>query len=218
MHCSLQVSPFTGQFSPSALSPQRFPSPSFQRDEIHYMLVYFIWFFSTGVIGGYLHEARVMRYMTPKISQHDIEGYSALYSNLPVSTKASGFRFAHIAPDLPRTVLETWRNSTGWKVLEGLCGPSSFSSVNGQARLAQRDNSMRQFWESANDGASAHDDKTRVIVVFGEDNLLLKSYKDILVVPFILDSVLTGPRLAFGFRMLDITQRKSYKIKYRVNS
>ncbi|OKL58047.1 hypothetical protein UA08_06810 [Talaromyces atroroseus] len=143
-------------------------------------LLYIIWFLSTGIMGGYLPEAGVMRYMSPHLSQEEIDGYSAPYSGLPVSTKASVFRFGHMVPGLPRFILLHARHTQLWKLLEGLCGPVHFSSVNAQARLAERDNSVRPFWATGDNGGAVEKDPTRVLVVFGDDDPLLKSYKDIL--------------------------------------
>lgn len=146
---------------------------------MHYLLLYIIWFLSTGIMGGYLPEAGVMRYMCPNLPQTEIEGYSAPYNGLPVSTKASVFRFGHMVPGFPRILLLRARYTRIWKMVEGLCGPVHFSSLNAQARLAERDIELRQFWMRGTD--TAGNDAQRAVVVFGEDEPLLKSYKDIIV-------------------------------------
>jgi hypothetical protein len=129
-------------------------------------------------MGGYLPEAGVMRYMSPHLSQTDIEGYSAPYTGLNIASKASVFRFGHMVPGLPRFVLLYARHTGLWKLAEGLCEPEHFSSLNAQARFAERDDGLRQLWTTGH--SSAYDAK-RVMVVFGEDDPLLKSYKNILV-------------------------------------
>lgn len=49
-----------------------------------------------------------------------------------------------------------------WTLIEGVCGPVNFSSLNAQARLAERDVGLRQFWTT---GENPADDAKRVMVV-----------------------------------------------------
>ncbi|OJZ84827.1 hypothetical protein ASPFODRAFT_83039 [Aspergillus luchuensis CBS 106.47] len=119
---------------------------------LHYSLLYAIWYLSTGLLGGYMPESGVMRFMSPHLSQPEIDGYSAPYRSLPVATKANVLRFGHIVPVTPRFALHGLRQTRMWKLLEGLCGPPCLGKGNPD-----------------------------VAVVFGEQDPLLKLYKDILV-------------------------------------
>ncbi|RAK84173.1 haloalkane dehalogenase family protein [Aspergillus costaricaensis CBS 115574] len=143
---------------------------------LHYSLLYAIWFLSTGLLGGYMPEWGVMRFMSPHLSQFEIDGYSAPYRSLPVATKASVFRFGHIVPVTPRFALHGLRQTRIWKLLEGLCGPRHFDNLSQQARLAKRGEEVRQSWR-----ACLGKGNPDVSVVFGEQDPLLKLYKDILV-------------------------------------
>lgn len=80
-----------------------------------------------------------MRYMPPPLPQKDIEGYSAPYNELHVSTKARVIRFGHMVPGFSRFVLLRSRHMRLWKLIEGVCRAVHFSSLNAQARLAERD-------------------------------------------------------------------------------
>lgn len=144
--------------------------------DLHYSLLYAIWFLSTGLLGGYMPEWGVMRFMSPHLSQFEIDGYSAPYRSLSVATKASVFRFGHIVPVTPRFALHGLRQTRIWKLLEGLCGPRHFDNLSQQARLAKRGEEVRQSWR-----ACLGKGNPDVSVVFGEQDPLLKLYKDILV-------------------------------------
>ncbi|GKZ61059.1 hypothetical protein AnigIFM49718_007764 [Aspergillus niger] len=143
---------------------------------LHYGLLYAIWFLSTGLLGGYVPESGVMRFMSPHLPQPEVDGYSAPYQSLPVATKASVFRFGHIVPVTPRFALHGLRQTRLWKLLEGLCGPRHFDNLSQQARLAKRGEEVRQSWR-----AGLEKGNPDVAVVFGEQDPLLKLYKDILV-------------------------------------
>jgi pimeloyl-ACP methyl ester carboxylesterase len=138
--------------------------------------MYAIWFLSTGILDGYLPEVGVMRYMSPHISQQDVEGYSAPYKHWPVNAKSSVYRFGHIVPGTPRIVLRGFMNTWQWKLCEGLFGPNNFDNLWAQARLSVRDDEVRRFWKKW-EGTKPF----KVAVVFGDRDPLLKGYKNLLV-------------------------------------
>ncbi len=143
---------------------------------LFYYLLYLIWFFSTGVFGGYLPESMVMRYMCPEATRDIIAGYCAPYT-AGIHSKVSVGRFAHIVPGIPDVLLKL-REGTAWRIAEGLLGPENFTNVNAQAFLAQRNVEVRQWWAS---GGSQHENVTpRVSVAFGRDDPLLKDFKNLL--------------------------------------
>jgi pimeloyl-ACP methyl ester carboxylesterase len=125
---------------------------------------------------GYTPESAAIRFITPTIAQSDVEAYSAPYKGLPRSTKSSIERFSHIVPSLPRVILHRARNLRVWKLFEGLAGPSHFDTLNTQARLSAQDELVRRFWSSKE---QAHG--FQVAVVFGDDDPLIRDYKNVLV-------------------------------------
>ncbi|RHZ59250.1 haloalkane dehalogenase family protein [Aspergillus thermomutatus] len=153
-----------------------FLPPRLSDISLHYILLYAIWFMTTGILGGCTPESAVMRFMSPGISQQDVTGYAAPYRNLPVKAKSSVYRFAHMVPATPRAVLTSLRYTWLWKLVEGLAGPSNFDNLTAQARLRGRDDEIRSFWKSSE--RARH---LQVAVVFGKNDPLLKDYKDVLV-------------------------------------
>ncbi|KAJ9245680.1 hypothetical protein DTO271D3_4144 [Paecilomyces variotii] len=174
----LRANACRGLFLLNAFLP---PRPSDM--SLHYGLLYAIWFMSTGIMDGYLPESGVMRFMSPHLPQKEIEGYEAPYRDFPLNSKAGVFRFAHIAPGMPEFVLRSLRETWLWKLGEGLCGPIHFSSLNAQTSLSARGDEVRQFWRNGDMKArrsAGSEAPFRVVVVFGEDDPLLKDYKHIL--------------------------------------
>lgn len=143
---------------------------------LYYGLMYAIWFLSTGILGSYIPESGIMRYMCPQMSRRDIEGYGAPYKDWPLKSKSSLYRFGHIVPGTPRVVLRSLRNTWPWELCEGLCGPEKFDNLSQQARLSSRDDEVRRFWKNWNSP-----EPFKVAVVFGDRDPLLKGYKDLLV-------------------------------------
>ncbi len=149
---------------------------------IYYYLLYIIWFLSTGIFDGYLPDSVVMRFMAPSITQKIASGYSAPFSTGPIA-KASVGRFAHIVPGLPDFVLYL-RNYWLWLLLEGLVGSERFTNINAQARLAERNVAVRRWWGASSSGCGDEDGGKRqlpkVAIVFGEDDPLLREFRDVL--------------------------------------
>ncbi|EAW13696.1 haloalkane dehalogenase family protein [Aspergillus clavatus NRRL 1] len=150
------------------------PRPS--ETSLHNSLPYAIWAMTTEILGGCTPESAVMRFLSPNISQKDLEGYTAPYQQLPGSAKSSIYRFSHMAPVVPRIILNCMRQTWLWKLAEGLAGPSHFDNLNAQARLAVRDGEIRSFWKS-----SAKAQQLDLAVVFGDMDPFLKDSKDVLV-------------------------------------
>lgn len=73
-----------------------FPPPSPHDISLHYYLLYWIWFFSTGILGPLLSDSLVLRFMAPNITATVAERYSTPYLQNPTKAKASINRFAHI--------------------------------------------------------------------------------------------------------------------------
>ncbi|KAL4805417.1 Alpha/Beta hydrolase protein [Aspergillus unguis] len=151
-----------------------FPS-RFSDTSLHYRLLNRIWFCSTGLLGGFLPEGMIHRYLSPHLSAEEIKNYTAPYSGLPRASKASVLKFSHTAPSLPRVLLFKIRQTTPWKVLEGLLGPQHFDTLNTQARLSAQGDQVRRYWGSQREG-----DDTKVAVVFGDKDPLVKDYKTVL--------------------------------------
>lgn len=76
-------------------------------------------------------------------------------------------------PGLPDCVLKL-RSAVVWRAVEGLLGPERFTNINAQARLAELNVSVRSWWASGSTGAP------KVAVAFGEDDPLLRDFKDVL--------------------------------------
>lgn len=136
--------------------------------------LYVVWFLMTGVLGKYVPEWAVMRFMYPLITADVVRGYAAPFVVEGLKVKASVGRFAHIVPGFPDWFLFGVRESPPWRLLEGLCGPPRFTNMNAQAALAGRNRSVRRFW------GGCSKEGWRVSVVFGNDDPLLRDFKDVL--------------------------------------
>lgn len=171
-----------------------FLPPRPQDISLHYYLLYWIWFFSTGVFGPLLPESLVLRFMAPNITKTVAEGYSIPYRQCPTKTKASTNRFAHIVPGIPDSILDQ-RSRFLWRMVEGLIGPEHLTNINAQASLARRDVEVRRWWsgeeiekenaEKRGPGGAGTDRASsapgQVMVVFGQDDPLLPEFRQILV-------------------------------------
>ncbi|GAD98724.1 haloalkane dehalogenase family protein [Paecilomyces variotii No. 5] len=144
---------------------------------VHCYLLYVIWYLVTGIFDGYIPEPLIMRFMVPRSTNLDLEGYRAPYK-LDARTKQSVTRFAHMVPGLPRQILRDIRHRYLWRMLEGLCGPVNFSDINAQALLSVRDDSVRDFWANVEQSDWKN---LKVMVAFGQDDTLLRDYKRVLV-------------------------------------
>ncbi|KAL2815206.1 Alpha/Beta hydrolase protein [Aspergillus cavernicola] len=156
--------------------------PRLSDASLHYRLLNRAWYCTTGLLGGYLPESAVMRFISPQLSPADVNAYSSPYTGLPRSSKSSIKRFSHIAPSLPRSILFHLRQTWPWKLLEGLCGPSHFNTVTTQARLSAQDDQVRRFW-GARDSENKHSPSqgVEIVVVFGDKDPLVRDYKHVLV-------------------------------------
>jgi pimeloyl-ACP methyl ester carboxylesterase len=129
-------------------------------------------------------ESMVMRYMCPEATSKVISGYSAPYS-AGKRSKASIGRFSHIVPGLPDVLLGL-RRAVWWRAAEGLLGPKNFTNINQQARLAELNISVRNWWSS--EDIDSKNSRPRVSIAFGEDDPLLKDFKGVLEKTFGLDA------------------------------
>ena len=96
---------------------------------LHYYLLYWIWFYSTGIFGPLLPESLVLRFMASNVTKTIAEGYSVPYQQSTTKTKASINRFAHLVPGIPDWIL-TQRSGFLWRMMEGLSGPEHFTNIN----------------------------------------------------------------------------------------
>ncbi|KAJ5999354.1 hypothetical protein N7451_007164 [Penicillium sp. IBT 35674x] len=160
----------TGLFLLDAFLPPRVSEMS-----LHCGLLYVIWFLVGGILGPYIPEPAVMYFMCPYIALSDAEAYAAPYRGAPISAKSSVFRFGHIVPGTPRTVLQSVRYTKVWKAIEGLCGPENFDILDAQSRLAFLDDKTREFW-----GRDENQRHLKMVVAFGSRDPLLIDYKDII--------------------------------------
>ncbi|KAL3461658.1 Alpha/Beta hydrolase protein [Aspergillus heterothallicus] len=172
--CTLPRLPITACESVFLLNT--FFPPRFSDASLHYRLLNRAWYCTTGLLKGFLPESAVLRFITPNISQTDIDAYTAPYKGLPRSTKSSIQRFSHIAPSLPKVILHRARDLWAWKLIEGLCGPKHFDTLNTQARLSAQDELVRDFWASKEQAKGL-----KVTVAFGENDPLIRDYKNVLV-------------------------------------
>ena len=143
---------------------------------MHCALLYAIWFLTGGILGRYIPELAVMYIMSPRLSLSDAEGYGAPYRGMPIAAKSSVYRFGHIVPGAPRTLLQNFRNTRFWNVFEGLCGPENFDNLNAQSRLAEMDDKVRDFWTRTEAKR-----RIKTVVAFGDKDPLLIDYKGILL-------------------------------------
>lgn len=149
--------------------------PRHSDSSIHYRLLNRIWYCTTGLLNGYLPESLVHRFLAPHLSKAEISCYSAPYEGLPRSAKSSIQRFSHSIPTLPRFVLFQVRQTTLWKIIEGLLGAAHFDSLNTQARLSAHDDQVRRYW-----GCQPEENACDVAVVFGDKDPLVRDYKAVL--------------------------------------
>ena len=166
---------------------------------LHYYLLYWIWFFSTGIARSLLPDSLVLRFMAPNITAAVAEGYSVPYEQSLTKTKASINRFAHIVPGTPDWVLGL-RGTRLWRVAEGLIGPKHLTNLNAQAALARRNVTVRKWWSKEKTERSAGSEKElllldvadmdrrdfavppeHVMILFGRDDPLLPEFRQILV-------------------------------------
>lgn len=164
---------------------------------LHCGLLYVIWFLTGGILGPYIPEPAVMYFMCPHIALSDAEAYAAPYRGMPIPAKSSVFRFGHIVPGTPRTVLQSVRYKKFWRVLEGFCGPKNFDILDAQSRLAVIDDKAREFW-----GRGENKSYLKMVIAFGSKDPLLIDYKDILLetinARFMVDWAVNGIWLAGG--------------------
>ncbi|KAI1622205.1 haloalkane dehalogenase family protein [Exophiala viscosa] len=145
----------------------------------HYYLLYWIWFFSTGILGPLLPDSFVLRFMAPNISMKTASAYSAPYAQSMFKTKASISRFSHIVPGLPDWVYDL-RSTYSWRVVEGWLGPEHFTNLNAQASLAERNRHVRGWWLGEFDDKSTRNAPEKVMILFGREDPLLPEFKMVL--------------------------------------
>ncbi|KAL2816983.1 Alpha/Beta hydrolase protein [Aspergillus granulosus] len=172
--CTLPCLPTTACESVFLLNT--FFPPRLGDTSLHYRLLHRAWYCTTSLLTGYLPESAVLRFLISHISQKDVDAYASPFRDLPRSTKCSIERFSHMTPSLPRVILHRARNLWTWKVLEGLCGPQHFNTLNTQARLLAQDELVRKFW-----GSKDQANGFKVAVVFGDNDPLIRDYKNVLV-------------------------------------
>ncbi|KIY02770.1 uncharacterized protein Z520_01235 [Fonsecaea multimorphosa CBS 102226] len=138
---------------------------------LHSYLLYVLWFLSTGILGPLLPESMVMRFMAPNITSTIARAYSWPYDSTPMSAKASINRFSHIVPGLPDFILNL-RSTYLWRLIEGLLGPERFTNITAQARLADRDRAVRDWWFGARSSSHSHAEVISREDVSSESDLL----------------------------------------------
>ncbi|KAK5038129.1 hypothetical protein LTS07_001598 [Exophiala sideris] len=146
---------------------------------MHYYLLYWIWFFSTGILGPLLPDSFVLRFMAPNISVKTARAYSAPYSQSMFKTKASIGRFSHIVPALPDWIYDI-RSTDSWRVIEGWLGPEHFTNLNAQASLAERNRHVRGWWAGEFDDKNSRNAPEKVMILFGREDPLLPEFKPVL--------------------------------------
>ena len=145
----------------------------------HYYLLYWIWFFSTGICGPLLPDSFVLRFMAPNMSVKASQVYSQPYEQSLFNTKTSINRFSHIVPGLPDCIYGL-RQTYIWRTMEGLLGPEHFTNLNAQAWLANRDQEVRGWWSSSGDEKAVARAPESVMILFGRDDPLLPEFKNVL--------------------------------------
>ncbi|KAK5189195.1 hypothetical protein LTR47_001907 [Exophiala xenobiotica] len=160
---------------------------------LHYYLLYWIWFFSTGICGPLLPDSFVLRFMAPNMSVKASEVYSQPYAQSLFKTKTSINRFSHIVPGLPDCIYDL-RQTFMWRTIEGLLGPEHFTNLNAQAWLANRDQEVRKWWSSSSpdDDKAAAKAPESVMTLFGRDDPLLPEFKNVLERSIQVSRVLQG--------------------------
>ncbi|KAL5342034.1 Alpha/Beta hydrolase protein [Aspergillus crustosus] len=162
--------------------------PRLSDASLHYRLLNRLWYCTTGLLHGYTPESAFLRLLSPNISASEVNGYTSPYKSLPRSAKSSIERFSHLPLSLPRFLLFTLRNTYLWKIAEGLLGPAHFETLNTQSRLGATDDQVRRYWGTSgqtpstkNATENADIRKLEVAVVFGEQDQLVRDYKNVLV-------------------------------------
>ena len=125
-----------------------------------------------------------MRFISPGTTSEVTAGYSAPYS-AGAHSKASVGRFAHIVPGVPDRLLGL-RSTAWWRMIEGLLGSENFTNINGQARLAELNVSVRKWWSPKD--LDRKNMLPLVSIAFGQEDPLLKDFKGVLESTFGLDS------------------------------
>ncbi|CEL03949.1 hypothetical protein ASPCAL05085 [Aspergillus calidoustus] len=146
-------------------------------------LLHGVLFLLSGILDGHVSQSRITEFMSPHISEQDLKVYGAPYQDLPASTRSSADRWARLAPGIPHFVLRRLRETPVWKWCEAVLGPRNFSALNTLALLSERDEFARRYWQKKCQGDMDNDGECmlKTVVAFGEQDLLLKDYKDILV-------------------------------------
>lgn len=137
----------------------------------------------TAVLDGYVSQSTITRFISPHISERDVECYEAPYQDLPAATRSSVERFSRYAPGIPHFVLRGLRETQGWKLCEAILGTRNFSDLNALALLSERDDFVRSYWKRTHEeDLNGHmGGKLKTVVAFGAQDPLLKDYKDVLV-------------------------------------
>ncbi|KAL3470297.1 Alpha/Beta hydrolase protein [Aspergillus californicus] len=173
----LQKSTCDSLFLLNSFFPPRMPDAT-----LHYRLLDRVWYCTTALFGGYIPPSAIMRVISPSLSKADAEAYSAPYEGLPRSAKSSITRFSHIAPNMPRFIHYRLRQFRVWKILEGLCGPAHFNTLTTQTRLAAEDDQIRGYWAAKDaDAQPSLNRGTKIAVVFGHRDPLVREYRKVLV-------------------------------------
>lgn len=164
---------------------------------LHYLLLYWIWFFSTGIMGTLLPESLVLRFMAPDITGKIANAYDSAYEYHSLRAKASIGRFSHMVPAMPDLIYQL-RDSSWWMVLEGL-HPQLLTNINAQARLAKLNSEVRKWWDgsdrtartppTSSDSNTSNESRSltktesipkRVMILFGRDDPLLPEFCQVL--------------------------------------
>ena len=82
-------------------------------------------------------------------------------------------------PGIPDFVLSL-RDHNLWRMIEGLLGPTFFTNITAQARLAELNRAVRSFWAEPSENLQ-DEVRAQVMVAFGRDDPLLADFKDALV-------------------------------------
>lgn len=162
-----------------------FPPPRPYDISLRTWLLYYTWYLSTGIYGGFLPIWAIIRYMNPLEATSDIcRGYAAQfdprfhspppYPTLEPVTKVVVQRNSHTLPGLPDWFLFNVQSHWTWRLLEVLVGPDRCSNLHWQAIIAKRDAADRDYWRRC----SAVGWKAGL--VFGVDDPLLPEYKQVM--------------------------------------
>lgn len=133
-------------------------------------LLYFLWLSAQGLLAGFIPEEAIIRYMAPSVTEPIAKGYALPFGSS--QSKAAVTRFARLVPGAPQIVYDLFEGPLG-RLIDGMCPPTSFSSLHEQVRLRSRDEAVRSFWRSGK--ASI-----RVGVTFGDRDTLLGDFYSVL--------------------------------------